>query len=114
VIRAVHDTIEKLYNDFYMEKEQSHSSPFVWFQPNLDNLTRNGIELPRMSDTTKFVCSRISTLQRGGYWVVGSRLVNNEIMITIIKNCGTVDDVMSIFQLVSQEAQQYGKKEKGF
>lgn len=57
------------------------------------------------SNRKSFMCQRISTGQRGGVWVIGKKLLNQEVLVAIVTQCLTVQDVHEVFEKLVQEVQ---------
>ncbi len=57
------------------------------------------------SSNVNFICSRVSTFQRGGTWVAGKRLLSGQVLIAILMQCATFDDVVEVMQEIVNEAQ---------
>lgn len=91
VVRAVHDIWSRLNPLSVAVEQQSHSG----------GCKGSG---SGSGSGSNVISTRISTPQRGGIWVVGSRLLNRKPMLAVVTNCATFDEVMEVFNLLAHEA----------
>lgn len=85
VVRAVHDIWSRL-------------------NPLSPSAEQQSLSHSHSGGGSNVISTRISTPQRGGIWVVGSRLLNRKPMLAVVTNCATFDEVMEVFNLLAHEA----------
>lgn len=93
VVRAVHDVWSRLNP---LPPSLGASSPVT--------ATASNAIANYSYKNNNVIATRISTPQRGGVWVVGSRILNKKPMLVVVTNCATFDEVMDIFDILGQEA----------
>lgn len=92
-MRALHDIWAKV-----------HAGNFNGQQYHQPNTGSDSYAQYRHDTATSLAVTRISTPQRGGIWVVGSRLLNGEVMVAVVTSCATFDEVMEAYDQLVQEA----------
>jgi hypothetical protein len=61
------------------------------------------LSINKMRADADFACSRISTIQRGGVWVLGKRTLNGQILLFVISQCGTLNEVLDVTESILEE-----------
>lgn len=51
-----------------------------------------------------FLCTRISTAARGGVWTLGKRGLNGQLLLFVINQCATMNEVLDVVDSLLDEA----------
>jgi hypothetical protein len=82
-----------------LSDDHQHDSSAFTFDENEDKTT----SVIGLMNSRKLVCTRVSTIQRGGVWVLGRKLLHGRILLMLLNQCGTLNDVVDVMDLVMKD-----------
>jgi hypothetical protein len=72
---------------------------------NVSNTEASGLAVTgRAKVGADFLCTRIATAARGGVWTMGKRGLNGQVLLFVINQCATMNEVLDVVDSLLDEA----------